>query len=313
VILDGSPTAGTVLTVTHWPGYLPPEQLGADLSAQMAFQLLDHRELIGDAELVSNNHFDQDGLVSIFVLVEPEAALARRALLEDVAAAGDFGIYQQRDAARVSMAVAAIATGRGDLDLPDDDAVKSAMLHAELLGRLPELCDRVDSWRSLWGDEDAALTASEQLLSSGDVAITEDADVDLAVFDVPAAAPARGGHRFAHRWAAGLHPMAVNNGTERLVVASVRGRTYHVEQRYETWVQLRSRPARLRRDLAPLAARLQDEERGDAEWSAAAVGDLTPELTSGAGDSSIDHRRFVELLTEHLSTAPPAWDPFTPR
>ena len=58
---------------------------------------------------------------------------------------------------------------------------------------------------------------------------------------------------------------------------------------------------------------VQDEESGDAAWSATAVGDLTPELTSGAGDSSIDQERFVELLGEHLRTAPPAWDPFTPR
>src|SRR5215204_1366471 len=84
VIVDGSPTAGTVLTVTHWPGYLPPAPLCADLSAQMAFQLLEHRDLMADAELVSNNHFDQDGLISIFALVEPDAALARRTLLEDV-------------------------------------------------------------------------------------------------------------------------------------------------------------------------------------------------------------------------------------
>ncbi len=72
VIVDGSPTDGTVLTVTHWPGYPPPEVVAADTSAEMAFRLLQHRDLLGAAELVSNNHFDQDGLVSIHALVAPD-------------------------------------------------------------------------------------------------------------------------------------------------------------------------------------------------------------------------------------------------
>jgi hypothetical protein len=313
VIVDGSPTEGTVLTVTHWPGYPPPEPLCADLSAQMAFQLLEHQELLAGAELVSNNHFDQDGLVSIFALVDPDGARQRRAVLEDVAAAGDFATYTIRDAARVSMVLAAVATGRGDLDLPDEYGAKSALLYTELVDRLPQICDDIDRWAELWADEDAALTASERAIAAGDVTITEDPDVDLAVVDVLEAAPATGGHRFGHQWSTGLHPMAVNNATERFVVATVRSRSYQVEQRYESWVQYRSRPLRLRRDLVPLAGRLQAEEGGDATWSATPVSGLTPRLSSGEGGSSIDRRRFVELLTDHLRTAPVAWDPFVSR
>jgi hypothetical protein len=107
--------------------------------------------------------------------------------------------------------------------------------------------------------------------------------------------------------------MAVHNATDRLVVATVRGQRYDVELRYESWVQLRSRPLRNRRDLMPLASQLQDEELGDATWSAEPAGRLVPRLTSGPGGSSINRERFIELLVNHLRTAPPAWDPFTPR
>ena len=58
-------------------------------------------------EAVSNNHFDQDGLVSIYALVAPEEAIARRSFLEDVARAGDFAVCRDRDAARVSMVLSA--------------------------------------------------------------------------------------------------------------------------------------------------------------------------------------------------------------
>jgi len=313
LILDGSPTDGTMLTVTHWPGYIAPPELWADLSAQMAFRLLDHPDLAAGAGLASNNHFDQDGLVSIHAVTSPDDALARRSFLEDVAAAGDFGTYRDRDAARVSMVLSAYAAGDGGLDLPPSYPDQTAVLYTELLGRLPELCDHIDRYRHLWAEEDATLDVSERAIETGHVTIGETSDVDLAVVDVGTSAPRSGGHRFGGDWANGLHPMAVNNATERLVVATVRGQSYEVELRYESWVQVRSRPLRLRRDLVPLAERLQDEERGDATWTADAVGSLTPRLTSGAGDSSIDRDRFLDLLISHLGTAPPAWDPFQPK
>lgn len=40
IVVDGSPNAGTVLTLTHWPGIAQPARLGADLSAEMAFRYL---------------------------------------------------------------------------------------------------------------------------------------------------------------------------------------------------------------------------------------------------------------------------------
>jgi hypothetical protein len=52
-----------------------------------------------DADLVSNNHFDEDGLVGIFALKAPSMVEKYRDLLGDAANVGDFGIYRQRDAA----------------------------------------------------------------------------------------------------------------------------------------------------------------------------------------------------------------------
>ena len=313
LILDGSPTAGTVLTVTHWPGHPPPEEVAADLSAQMAFRLLERPDARPDGvELVSNNHFDQDGLVSIFAVTAPGEAMARRARLEDVASAGDFATFRDRDAARISMVISAVATGaEASLPvLPEPYPERTAVLYTEALGRLAAWCDRPALVRHLWAEEDDSLTRSDAAFESGAATVGERPEVDLAVVAVAADAPDAGGHRFGGDWVGGLHPMAVFARTDRHVVATVRGRRYVVEERYETWVQLRSRRLRLRRDLAPLAARLQDEERGDAAWSATAVGGLTPRLTSGDGESSLPPDRFVALLADHLATAPPAWDPF---
>ena len=97
------------------------------------------------------------------------------------------------------------------------------------LGRLPELCDHVERHRDVWGDEDAVLAASDAVFEAGRATIEEHPDLDLAVVTVaddgPAPAPEAGGHRFAHEWVTGLHPMAVNNRTERVTLARLRGRS----------------------------------------------------------------------------------------
>ena len=72
VVVDGAPNDATVLAISHWPGIPAPPGLAADLSAQMAFAYLDQLPDHPVAEVVTNNHFDQDGLAGLFALVSPE-------------------------------------------------------------------------------------------------------------------------------------------------------------------------------------------------------------------------------------------------
>jgi hypothetical protein len=311
--VDGSPTEGTVLCLTHWPGIASPGEFVADLSAQMAFRYLDGYCLHGGATAASNNHFDQDGLVSLYAVTDPEEALARQGLLLDVARAGDFATFKQRDAARISMAVAAYATpGRSPLgNLAPEYSAMTGQLYSELLGRLPELCDHPEKYRNLWAEEDATLEASLMALRSAQATTEEVDEVDLTVFTVPESAPRAGGHRFGGEWVSGLHPMALYNATCRFAVLVIRGQSYEFTYRYETWVQYRSRRPRPRVDLAPLAERLNEEEPGAGRWTAEPVSALTPSLRlRGADQSEINPARFRDLLEHHLRTEPPAWDPY---
>jgi hypothetical protein len=173
LIVDGAATGGTTITLSHWPHAVCPPGLEADLSAQMAFAFLDRGDIGPD--LVSNNHFDQDGLVGVFAMVDPEAAHERRGLLIDVAGAGDFATYRSRDAARISMAIGAYADPAvSPLDLGDGDyPSRVAIFYRELLGRLPELCDKTERFRELWAPDDAVLEASEAAIASGRVTIEE--------------------------------------------------------------------------------------------------------------------------------------------
>jgi hypothetical protein len=313
VVVDGSATEGTVLVLSHWPQSVVPAGLEADLSAEMAFTYLRRGDLHEPAAVVSNNHFDQDGLVSVFALVQPDAALARWPFLVDLAAAGDFATYRDRAAARTSMAIAAFADPvRSPLgETPDDYPTWCAVLYEELLGRLPELCDHPDRYRQLWAVEDETLSASEAVVRSGAVQIEEVPSLDLAVITLPENAPDGGGHRFASQWVTGLHPMAVNNASERLALLSMRGSSYEFTYRYESWVQYRSRRPRPRVDLRPLADELTADETSGGHWVFEGVETLTPRLyLRGAEESSLTPSTLRSRLEAHLATSEPAWNPY---
>ena len=66
VVVDGRANTATVLTLSHWPQAPCPADLRRDLSAQSALAYLSTPcPPRVPAELVTNNHFDQDGLMSV--------------------------------------------------------------------------------------------------------------------------------------------------------------------------------------------------------------------------------------------------------
>lgn len=318
VVVDGSPTEATVLTLSHWPKTPCPAGLEGDLSAQMAFAYLDRlnrtdpTDLHGEARLVSNNHFDQDGLVSVFALISPREALARRDLLIDLAGAGDFATYTSRTAARISMTVSAFADpDRSPIGpAPGDYNDWTALLYEEVPGRLADICDHPDTYRELWAEEDAELSAAEAAIASGAVRIEEEPHLDLTIVTAGDDAPRNGGHRFGGQRVTGLHPMAVHNATARLATLFVTGQHYEFCYRYESWVQYRSRLPRPRVDLTPLADELTELEP-HGRWVFDGVGALTPRLRlEGADASTMAPADFRSRLTGYMAHAAPAWDPY---
>jgi hypothetical protein len=299
VVVDGAAQPGTVLTLSHWPGSPTPDAVRADLSAEIAFAYLDRPELHADAAWVTNNHCDQDGLVSVFALVEPDAARARRDRLVDIARAGDFGSVQHRDAARAAIAIANLA-GRADGDP-----------YVELLGRLVELADHPERYRAEWETEDAHLTATERAIADGTITITEDPVLDLAVVRVPDDWTAKAVHRFTMTEPGAAHPYAVHNATDRLVIVTLGAGPPELRDRYETWVHLVSRRPRPRVDLTELAAELTGDDRAGGAWVFDGVQALSPALHRvGDEETTIADDDFVARVTDTLQAARATWDPY---
>ncbi|HEV3227136.1 MAG TPA: DUF6687 family protein [Acidimicrobiales bacterium] len=316
IVVDGAGTSSTLLTLSHWPGSSVPSELQADLSAEIALRYLEHPEHHVDIELVSNNHFDEDGLMGVYSIVAPDDALARRGMVVDVARAGDFGWSHTRAAARVAFAISRLADPETSSLAPTlfraPYPEMAAAMYRGLLPMVGDLLDNPDRFRVLWAEEDAHLDESDAAIERGDVTIEELPDLDLAIVTTPPALEDRVVHRFTQVRHAVVHPMAVHNRTTMTRVAYVTGHRYEVQLRYETWVQLVSRRPPLRPELAPLAARLDELESGGTRWHSDDAEMITPRLAPD-GDSAIEPADFVRELVAFLPDATPAWDPWTAR
>src|SRR5262245_43271147 len=302
VIVDGRATGGTVLTLSHWPKSGTPAALRGDTSTAIVFNYIDKPPRHAKAEAVSNNHFDEDGLVGIFALLDPAEAVRRRDLLIDVASAGDFGVFHRREAARIAFTLHAHAeAGLSPLPTEIFDRPYPALvaeLYVRLLDILPRLVSDINRYQAFWKSEDVALTASEAAIHAGSIAIEEQPSLDLAIVRVPAKFPTC--HSFA------IHS---RTGCSRLLV--IHGLHVELQYRYEGWVQMASRRPAARVDLAPLADELNQQEKSGGAWTFDGVDEITPKLSlENSPETSIPLEIIFERVIYHLRNGAPSWNPY---
>lgn len=135
---------GTTIHLSHWPGNHTPAELKRDTSVEIALAY----GATGEASaLVVNNHFDTDGALAVFCLLEPEVARAHADLLIGAAEVGDFGAWPRSPRAYwLDAAVAKLSGGGSD-----------ASSYERTLPKLAALCAHIDEREELWGDAWKAL------------------------------------------------------------------------------------------------------------------------------------------------------------
>jgi hypothetical protein len=151
---------GALLDLTHWQGNQTPRRYKADTSTEIALNFVAAPEATEQwaNAVVVNNHFDTDGILSIWTLLEPERAVGCRELLVAAAEAGDFDEWPALErGVWLDAAIRALASTTAD----------DAMAYETVLPQLPELISRLDERRDLWGPEWDALVAAVAALESG--------------------------------------------------------------------------------------------------------------------------------------------------
>lgn len=323
VIADGSSRRSTVLTLSHWPRSGTPWPLKADLSTEIAFRYLDDPSFaVGDgAAVVSNDHLDVDGFVTVAVLADAAFAQRHRDLLVEVARAGDFATTRDATARRVAFTLGALTDPQRSTLPPavfeGSRPEQVARLYPALLAELPRIVDDVDAYHPLWADEEESFVRSEAAIDEGAVVISEHPDADLAVVDLDPTLHLEGDHRFCLQGWGPVHPLAVHNRTDALRVLYVAGPRYGLVYRFESWVQLVSRRAAPRVDLTDLALELSAAETGGTRWSWGFPRNPNPPTPWLRADdnapSTLARADLLERLRRHLTTAAPTVDPYDAR
>lgn len=313
IIVDSVPIESTIMTLSHWPASGSPGELKADLSAEIVFNFLDwpDAQSVQDrAEAVSNNHFDEDGLVGIFALLNPQAAQEERELLLDIATAGDFGTYKNREAAQVSFVLQAWAQpdksplNRAVFRRPYDEV--TSILYEELLPRFSNIFQRVHFLEQYWKDEDLLLDWSESAIENGSIKIEEFSDLDFSVIETPAtkewaaARPIVDGARWTHSV---CHQFAAHNATNCSRILVTDGQRHDFYYRYETWVETVNRKPQPRLDLRPIAQTLNRLE-GRSIWTAEDIKDIVPHLSMAEkGQTKLSSASVKDAFIEFFSAS----------
>src|SRR6267154_6374994 len=104
--VDG--TVDNAVHFSHWKENHTPSSLKADTSTEIALNLVaapDRQELTQGIDLVTNNHFDTDGVLSVWTVLTGERALELREKLIAAAEAGDFSELSTQAGVRASIVI----------------------------------------------------------------------------------------------------------------------------------------------------------------------------------------------------------------
>ena len=246
---------GDGLHLSHWSGNRTPTELKADTSTGIALRFVtsperDRAAWARGAEVASNNHFDADGVLSVWTVLTGERAAEQAALMVAAAEAGDFSAHPGREGLKVALALQA---GDGSSPLaahlcgaPVDDDEEAYRLILPILG---ELLAGPDRFEPLWRAGLSAIDAAMESFASGATTVEEDASRLVSSIQLGGDAGLEAmRHAISHHARGRLYSIAsaAGAGTWR----------YRVDWPGWSWAETVDRPCIERIDLQPAARRL---------------------------------------------------------
>jgi len=275
--VDG--TVDNSIHFSHWQGNLTPAELKADTSTEIALNLAaspNREQLTNGIELVTNNHFDTDGVLSVWTVLNGERALPYQDLLIAAAEAGDFSEYSSDDGVRVSIAI----QGSDQASPNNDDGSPLAKLIAGaevdddarayelVLPRVEHLLTNINDYESLWREGWNGVAAAIESFEQGKSRVTEYSDGKISLITL--APEIFGGSGFSPtRHSAPFTAISkFAKGELFLIGIPTRGGWfYRIDYPYYSWAETVVRPRIERRDLSGALTLLNEKEGNrDGSW-----------------------------------------------
>ncbi|MBC6988517.1 DUF6687 family protein [Hymenobacter sp. BT491] len=285
IIVD-STGLGAVLVLAHWRGAATPELFRDDTSAGSVLRFLHSSVLENVANAVTANHFDVDGFVGVWAMLNPEQALRHEHLLRLVATLGDFREINWHDphADHALKLVCWLNAKEKELFYPpfgapvlrrrEDEA--SAEKFEWFLPRFGNILENPELDLTVWEPEYERVRQAVAVVQSAATHTVGYEDISLVVVRTPEPLP--------------YYALFGSTAGFDMVLSIYEGNRYEFEYKYTTWIDLESRPTLPRLPLDALAARLNALEQTARRWTFDAVTDTGPLLRlSGKGLSKM-HR-----------------------
>lgn len=268
--VDG--TVDNAVHFSHWQGNQTPAELKADTSTEIVLNLVaspNRNQLSQGIELVTNNHFDTDGVLSVWTALAGERALDLRDRLIPAAEAGDFSEFSSETAVRASIAIQGTdqpVPGEASLSplacqLAGEHVTDEARAYELVLPEVESLLTKTDEYESLWRGPWERIASAIESFERGSSSVTEFPDGNLSlvtlapeVFDASGFDPKQHTAPFTaiSRYAKGA-----------LFVIATRlqnGWAYRIDYPYYSWAETVVRPRIPRRDFSRLLTELNELE-----------------------------------------------------
>ena len=274
--VDG--TVDNSIHFSHWQGNTTPREVKADTSTEIGLNLVaspNRAALTKGIELVTNNHFDTDGVLSVWTVLNGERALAYRDLLIAAAEAGDFSEHSSDEGVRISIAIQGSdqASSNNDDGSPlarllagedvDDNARAYELVLPEVERLLTNINDYEPLWREGWNNVAAAIESFERGKSS----VTEYSDSKISL--IMLAPELFDGTGFSPTKHSAPYTAISKNAKGEIYLIAIPdngGWFYRLDYPYYSWAETVVRPQVTRRDLTN-ALQLLNSKEGNREGS----------------------------------------------
>lgn len=300
--VDG--TVSNSVHFSHWNGNETAPELKADTSTEIALNLVtspNRSALTKGIDLVTNNHFDTDGMLSVWTVMNGERAAQYRDVLIAAAEAGDFSEYSSAEGVRISLAIQgsdAVIPG-DDVGSPlarmlaGEDVTDDARCYELILPEVERLLTNINDYEPLWREGWSRIVAALESFDRGSSKVVEFEDSFVSL--VTLAPDIFSGEGFnPTRHSAPYTAISKFARGQLFVVAipTADGWCYRIDYPYYSWAETVVRPAIERRDLAG-ALQILNEKEGNREgvWRTD-----TRELSSAAKFLSSEQQLFSSTL-----------------
>ena len=274
--VDG--TVDNAIHFSHWQGNETPAELKADTSTEIALNLVaapNRNEITQGIELVTNNHFDTDGVLSVWTVLAGERALDFRDRLIPAAEAGDFSEFTNEDAVRASIAIQGsdqVVPGEESgsplaLQLAGTGIADEAKAYELVLPEIEKLLTRTDEYESLWRPAWDRIARAIESFERGTSEVTEFSDAGVSLVTLaPEVFSANGFNPTGH---SAPYTAISRYAKGQLFIITTpldNGWAYRIDYPYYSWAETVVRPSIPRRDFSTVLAELNRLETGEGSW-----------------------------------------------